>query len=452
MALMKYLCTHCGRRFEAEKAEILECPGCFWSTSVRPDEGAVSGAAAQESKSISAFPRSNAEGSKKDPFTLPGILRILGIFIAVIAAVWLLPRGLQFMRETEFLRKPGQAKTDLAAPESVKASGADAQGGAGQGVPSVFTPEDEAVLSRRVEADPEAQPTGDQLAVLSRPAAFQSGSMQKLPSKGWSVQSYDQMITQQERAFKLPFPRSYRKKLIKLFETNYPAGTAAFEAGDLLAARNAWVASLEFPLYSQNPMRHKSVALTMLRPFINDTLSKIGALNTMIVEAQLRSREEEISRDYQAVRSRLEKESWKEADEASAALLEKIRGFENSVTPDSSAPPYPEVVRRIDSDISVTLMDLLTPPTPPIGNLVPISEDLRAKRAVLATLQQDRRQEQQKLYDEGLALIQAGSFAEAEKKLMQVRFPDDLAQDARAKTDVLRKRNQQTLDSSGETS
>ena len=38
MKLIPYVCTHCGRRFEAEEKGILECPGCFWSTSVKKEE------------------------------------------------------------------------------------------------------------------------------------------------------------------------------------------------------------------------------------------------------------------------------------------------------------------------------------------------------------------------------------------------------------------------------
>lgn len=452
MALKKYLCTHCGRRFEAEEREIVECPGCFWSTSVKPDSG--SGA---PQKTPSAAQSSLKPAAEKKPLktALPAIpsgkiLKGAAVVLMVIFLLWLV-RG---VFQSGLFSGHKKKSAEISAPVQDEGGKGGDEPASSQSLPSsaaMISADDQAVLSRRVEASLDEDPSPDLTRILSAQAAFQSGSMQKLPSKSWSEESYAQMVAEQERAYKVAFPRSYRNKLMELFKTQYLPGVAAFESGDLLGARNAWVSCLAFPMYSQDPMRHRGVALTMLRPFINDTLSKIGALNTMIVESQLRSREEEISRDYQAFRALVESRSWKEADAAAAALQKKIQGFEQSVTPDSSAPPYPESIRQIDRDIGVTLMDILTPPTPPIGNLVPISEDLRSKRAALEILIPENRAEQQRLYDEGMSLIQAGNLQGAGEVLGRVRFPAALAEDAAAKRAVILKVRNQNLDSARKT-
>lgn len=456
MASKKYLCTHCGKRFETEEREIIECPGCFWSTSVKPDSG---NAAVQKSPLNSLKPEPSV---KRPSLALPAvrfqfnagkILKPLALAAVLLLVLFL---AVSLMRSGIFLKQNRSGeKTEISAPQD-RDQVRDALSGGALTAPGAvssagLSAEDQAVLSRREALEASAEPSSEMAALLSREASFQSGSVQRLPSKSWTEESFSQMLFEQERAYKVTFPRSYRNKIMDLFRTQYLPGAAAFEAGDLLTARNGWVNALAFPLYSQDPMRHRGVALTMLRPFINDTLSKIGALNTMLVETQLRDQEAEISRDYQALKALISSRSWPEAWQTADRLQKKISGFEQSVTPDSSAPPYPESIRHIDRDIGATLMDILTPPTPPIGNLVPISEDLKTKKAVLETLLPERRQEQAKIYEDGLSRIQTGDFEGAEAALEKVRFPRALAEDAAAKIEVLRKMKNQNLDSAVKT-
>ena len=35
--MIEYACGHCGHRFESEENDALECPSCFWSTSLRKE-------------------------------------------------------------------------------------------------------------------------------------------------------------------------------------------------------------------------------------------------------------------------------------------------------------------------------------------------------------------------------------------------------------------------------
>ena len=37
--LIKYICAHCGHQFESSETKDIECPQCFWSTSIKRDDG-----------------------------------------------------------------------------------------------------------------------------------------------------------------------------------------------------------------------------------------------------------------------------------------------------------------------------------------------------------------------------------------------------------------------------
>ncbi len=448
MALKKYLCTHCGKRFESEEREIVECPSCFWSTSVKPDTGGPA----------KATPVSKPEKASFKPVSLPFPKPSVNLGAAFkpvflfLAAVLLLFLAWNFLKPVMGSLKSRAENKKIEAPAGI-------QGPAGEAAPSApaaavqgLSPEEEQLLSKAVTVQESPEPSPEQAGILSKEASFQTGTVQKLPSQAWTIETFSKMLAEQQQFYKITFPRSYQGKIMDLFKAQYLPGSEAFLAGDILKARDSWVNALAFPLYSPDPMKHRGVALTMLRPFINDTLSKIGALNTMLIEGQLRSREEEISRDYLAVRELLQKKSWAEAWESAGQLEQKIAGFEQSVKPDSSAPNYPESIRQIDRDIGATLMDILTPPTPPIGNLVPISEDLRAKKAVLETLLPEKTAEQRKFYEQAMAQIEERHWAEAESLLQKVRFPKALREDAKAKIEVIRKLANQNLDSAPKSS
>ena len=91
MKLVQYLCTHCGRRFEAEEKEIVECPGCYWSTSVKRED------AHENQKPTEGKPPLSRESTgtlspRKSPNLIPvlvlAVIGILGI------ALWFRFQGL----------------------------------------------------------------------------------------------------------------------------------------------------------------------------------------------------------------------------------------------------------------------------------------------------------------------------------------------------------------------
>jgi hypothetical protein len=212
----------------------------------------------------------------------------------------------------------------------------------------------------------------------------------------------------------------------------------AFLAGDLMKARDLWVASLAFPLYSQDVRKHRGVALTMLRPLINDTLSKIGALNEMIVEQNFRTREEAITAGYAQFREKLNARAWAEAIDIAGKAEKDMDELDKLAAQESAAPDYTNTA-GVDQDILATLVDIRTPSRPAVADMRALRADIDAKKQLAESFLPERVQEQAAAYDKALSLIASKNWKEAREQLEQIRFPLPLAQDAQAKIQVIEK-------------
>lgn len=82
MVMKKFICTHCGRRFEAEEKEVMECPGCFWSTSVREENEMDKKGHAEEDILLNS--RGEEDERKRITERILSILLVLGIFGFII--------------------------------------------------------------------------------------------------------------------------------------------------------------------------------------------------------------------------------------------------------------------------------------------------------------------------------------------------------------------------------
>ena len=107
--------------------------------------------------------------------------------------------------------------------------------------------------------------------------------------------------------------------------------------GDLLATRDLFIESLLFPPYSTNVQKHRGVALTMLKAFITDTLSKIGALNQMVADQNRRQQGKEIEAEYGSLFALIQEGRWEEAilklDQLSACCDSDARVLRRSGPP-----------------------------------------------------------------------------------------------------------------------
>lgn len=437
----RFLCNHCGRKFELETPDAKECPFCFWSSSVKREDALLS-----EKKSGLRSPL--AAERVRDRKATSGIFRsfvrvLLGV--AVLAGVGFLVykvypkiRVSSPQRWDVFSIKPPE---NLKQPEKQVAD------------PEVsLSPQDKAVLSREVTVPEDRVPDAGEEAILRKSVPFQTGWMEKLASPVWTLEQYQKMIASQEAFYKMPFARSYRKKLEELFKSQYLAAADAFTKGDALAARNFWVGSLAFPLYSTDLKKHRAVALTMLRPFINDTLSKVSAMNQSLVDRGKKLKEQALSVKYQGLAELIAQKKWEEALEAIGQLLQEVDLLRKNGMPQEVPPQYPPSFGTIDADLQRPLMDLMSPSPSSTADLQPLQQDLVEKKETIETLTPAYLKKAAAGYQNALGLIREKKWQEAIQALGAIQGPQVLQQDAAEKVAVLGKMTGQAFGSSGKTS
>jgi hypothetical protein len=298
----RFVCDHCGKKFELETPAAKECPFCFWSSSVKREDELLPG-----KKSVSPSPK--AAPFKLDLGIIFGNLKHLLrplLFLIILAAVgfsaykaYKIFTSASSRNWKAFSIKP---PSDDKRPEKVVTDPVE-----------VLSAQEKETLSREVTIPVDRAPDPGEQTILSRAVPFQTGWVEKLPSAVWTVEQYQKMIADQEAFYKISFARSYRKKLEELFKAKYLAAADAFANGDVLAARNLWVESFAFPLYSDDLKKHRAVALTMLRPFINDTLLKVSAMNQSLLDRGKRSKEQVLGVEYHKLAGLVAQKKWPEA-------------------------------------------------------------------------------------------------------------------------------------------
>ena len=430
MSLTHYSCTHCGNHFEAEDREGIECPRCFWSSSVKKKEDLPPEQKNNLSPNIPKTSKSQIQSFLATFFFL--FLAILMIGFAVIAYQrgWL-SRIKEIIPKIEKSEKVRAIKSEENSPAS-----------ADKGLPSTqgsLSSEENEILNRHIEVSAERVLTSSEQKILENHVDFQTGFAERLPSQPWTFENFKQMIKEQEDFYKVPLPSSYKKKLEKLFTDHYLPGKDAFEKGDLLSARNHWVDALNIPMYSHDIQRHRGVALTMLKPFLNDTLSKIGAINNSLLEKKIREKETQVTQKYQELLGQLKNHSWKEAASNIALLHQILDELENPELVAGKAPPYPAAISQIDQGIRQPLMEMLDIPAPPVAAFDSLRKDLADKNEVTSGLLPQRVDEVRQTYDEALGALQKQDWKKAEAELRKIHFPEPLVKDAQEKLAVLKK-------------
>lgn len=402
----------------------MECPGCFWSTTVKKEEDLKSEAPAPSAHAAS--PSSESKPSLSLNFLKPllVVLILSLLFAGVVSVVWFRVRGsgIHFSLPGERISTKGQ-------PNS-------AQEGS-LGSVEALSVEEKNILSRIFLLSTNRPLSEEERKILESRAPFQTGIVEKLPSKVWMLENFKQMIAEQERFYKIPLPRSYKNKLYDLFLQKYVSAQGAFESGELTKARDLWVESLAFPIYGDDVQKHRGVVLTMIRPYINDTLSKIGTINSSVVERHIREREQVLSQSYGEFFDLLQKKSWVEAWALVPALEQKIDELENPLGVKLNPPPYPPAIKQIDQDIQMTLQGIAETPPPALADLSPLREDIQAKKRVLQSFLPELLSEVLSAYDKALEKIRLKEWREAERLLGGIEFPLELVHDAKEKIKVL---------------
>lgn len=433
MSQVKYICSHCGRKFEAEEKETLECPACFWSTSVKREEDALSEAAQEVNTS--------APKQKKSPsLSLPtGLFPLIAIIafatLLIVPLVTLFPKIKdRIIREDQIVIDAAGKKTSSDKSLSLQTPLGGLQG---------RSEEERLVLYNRLNLTADRPLSESEKGILENQTSFKSIITEKIPSRVWDLQGFEALTVEQEKLYKVPLPRSYKSKLEKIFQEKYLKGEEAFRAGELLRARDLWVESLAFPVYLNNVQRHRGVVLTMIRPFINDTLSKIGAINSTLMEREVREKEKEISEHYGELFKLIQSKSWPEAAAEVLTLEQKIDALENVASKQISAPQYSAAVfGQVDADIQAALVQILNTASPAVADVGPLRGDIQAKRRVIESFIAANVEAAQAKYEEAVAMIERRQWREAEKKLHEIVSPLALAEDAGRKLAILKKLNE----------
>lgn len=410
----KYLCSHCGHQFESVPSENLVCPNCFWSTSVKKEgEKAAAPNVPQESPSpvTSNSPR-RWLGVGMTFFTL----FLLGIFLFA-------SRHLQ--KQNEILRTIQVKNAKVIASEAPELA---------------LLPEEREILNRNVPVEPESALTDSEKEILSRRVPLRSRAIQGLSIPPWDEKQFEAFLKSQEAQYRLPFEWSYRRKLLQLFRRHYLVAAQAFDARDYLKARDGWTRALAFPVYQNDIRKHRGVALTMLRPFINDTLSKIGTMNILLTEKNTYEKEEKIRSDYEALYDLLQKYSWEEAGAKLLELGKELEGIGKSPAETPNAPPpLPKEISLVDPDIQEVLLAQVAPVQPGVRDWDSLGQDLAMKEKILQSRLPGALEAVRKQYQEALVFINNGSWKEARELLQKIDFPEALREDVQAKIKILNK-------------
>lgn len=449
MGRARYLCTNCRHRFEAEEKENLDCPSCLWSTSVKKEEDVR--AAEEVFKSVAGSYKKTQHHSFVPAFLWTKLRFFLTIVAVLVLLVFAVLSGISFMKK--FVSGPSK-KTLPGAVEIQGAAGKSAKGGSvsggkaagvevpGPGAPggvSSLSESEKSVLYGQIQISEARQISQEEKQILDHPISFETGIVEKLPSQTWTLENFKQMVAEQEKFYKITLPGGYKGKLDDVFKKHYLPAADAFNAGDLLRARDLWVESLAFPVYGNDVRKHRGVVLTMLRVFINDTLSKIGAINGTIVEKTVREKEGALSRAYQELGELFKKPVWPKAFAKAQEIEKMMVELNRPELLKGSAPSYPAFMNQVDQDIQATLFNILTPPSPSVVDLAPIEQDIQAKKRVIQGFLPENLAAVQKSYDEALQLIREKRWAEAVEKLKAIAYPPALAKDAAKKVKILQK-------------
>ena len=411
----KFVCTHCGNHFEHEPAESILCPKCYWSTSVKKEK---------EETQSSFSPRTTnpAKTAMLEPEILHKLWIGAGGLFFVLLLIGIALFALRHLRkQDEFLHTIETKNAQVIAAQAPELA---------------LTPEQQEILNRAVSLEAGRPVTQQEKETLAPRFSFRSRGSQGVPTPPWNEKEFDAFIKNQETQFQLPLEWSYRRKLKQLFSTHYVPAARAFEAKDHLKARDEWIRSLAFPIYQNDVQKHRAVILTMFRPFINDTLAKIGSMNASLVGNELFALEGKIKSFYDNLIDLLQKGSW---EEANAKILE-LKGelAQTEKLPKAVNPPaLPKELSLVDQDIREVLLAQVAPAETSAPDWDALRGDLASKERVIQSHLLTSLDEAKKQYESALLLIKSRSWEEAKEELKKIEYPEEYVQDAQEKLKVL---------------
>lgn len=410
---------------------------------MKESEERPANSSSKESKSEKRF--TTAIPSKKFSFVvfLPWLKAgtlLLVIALFLFAASRTLQPQMKGM-EDWWTSKKQQVQLNLSLPGSSKSEKKKNVEPVAETIPenSPLSEEDRKLLETPLILEPNRPVSPGEMALLKRQVSFKTGAVESLPSAAWTLDRFKKFLDEQQRFYQVPLPGSYQRKLEKLFEKTAVPAQAAFEKNEFVKARDLWVGSLAFPIYANNIQKHRGVVLTMMRPLINDTLSKIGALNAILSSQNGRELETQLAQEYQKLFVSIEAQDWAEAlahIHQCESLINKIMQSQKNKSP---LPPYPASIAQVDEGIQAILAQQLNPSPASEADFNAMLQDLAIKGTVLNGFTEEGLKRAYQKYNEAMEQIKLENWASAEKLLREVQYPLDLIQDVKIKLDILKK-------------
>ncbi|HLD56635.1 MAG TPA: hypothetical protein VJA00_03350 [Candidatus Omnitrophota bacterium] len=416
---MKYRCTHCNHSFELAERDFQRCPNCFWTTSLVSLEEETEGA--QSFKKLEPFPSS----APKSNFVNAKLLIILLICAALGGLIGIFA-----------VLRPSLPKFSFPIPFSVPEVLKQKPKEVPRGKPTApavtfLSVEEKARLFAPFPITIPRQLTEDEEEILKKQVSPPKPISEKLQLSVWTKEEFEKTFESEQKKRKVYLGWAYERAVKKTFEKYYPSAVEAYEKGDHVSARDLFLKSLAFPIYRNDPRRHRAIALVILRPYLNDVIGKIAILNQYLMSQRLTTEVDSISRSYQALFPVLELQEWDRASQMMTDLKRQMDAFENR--PSEEPVDYGPSFVLLDPEIRTAIQIEAQPKPEAVVNLKTLTVDLNLKEKVVRQNKTEELLQVQKQYEEISRSLETGDLEAARDRLKGIEFPPELFDDARAK-------------------
>jgi hypothetical protein len=411
---MKYHCTHCSHDFELEEKDFRRCPKCFWTTSLIPFEERKNSAGAESSLPPSAKPALRTSVPVRKLFFVFLICTTLSILIVIFAKF-----SFQLPYSIQNIVKPKVKEPLVPGKKS------------GESLISFLNAEEKNRLLKPFQLTIPRKLTEDEEEILKKQVSIPQTLSEKPKLLAWSEGDFEKMLESEQKKRKVYLGWAYVRAVKKTFEKYVPSAMEAYEKGDYVLARDLFLTSLTFPIYRNDPRRHRAIALVILRPYINDIIGKVAVLNQYLMTQQLATEVNSLFQSYQTLFPVLELQEWDRASQLITELKRRVESFEHM--PQTEQLSYGRSFGLLDPEIQMAIQTEAAPKPEAAVNLKTLMIDLNLKEQVVRQNRGDELLKAQKQYEEILSLLEEGNLEEARTKLGTIEAPPELVQDARTK-------------------
>ena len=433
---MKFRCTHCNHEFTLSERDYRCCPSCYWTTALEelPDLN-------QEPTALPKTvekPKGNATKPKSQfDFTfLKTPLLILLATVLVIGAGYYIFFFIKKVQPTSGtaiqIKKTERKESKKTATEQIQTlvqKEALSIGSLPEADKQILTARFQMTIPRKLDASEEQI-----LKQQVQPPAILT-DMPKLYF--WNKEDFKKMLAVAQQTRGIPLGWLYIRNLNKLFDEHYMRAAKAVETNDMAAARDALIQAVILPVYQNDIKMHRAIALVMLRPYINDVIGKIAALNQHLTSQQTLAEAKKIYQTHDNLIAQLDLQDWDKA----AGLMNQLRAQMDAVEKQAQNEniTYPPALQQVDQEIQQAIIRDGKPAVLKEINFTALKSDLDAKEKVVKRNSAENLAAIQKSYGQALRLIEESQWDEAYRLLQSIDYPSELVLDVKQKTALIEK-------------